>query len=92
MSGSSYPPEGWLEFSARLRADSPLLTMLSPAERAVTMQIKKGLSNKEIASALEKSSATVKAQVASILRKMSMPTRARLIAWLHEESGRGNQS
>ena len=91
MSVSSNPPDGWLEFSARLRADSPLLTMLSPAERAVTMQIKKGLSNKEIADVLRKSSATVKAQVASILRKLAMPTRCRLIAWLHEESARGIQ-
>jgi two-component system nitrate/nitrite response regulator NarL len=58
--------------------------MLSPAERQVIMQVRLGLSNKEIADVLGKSPATVKAQVASILRKLEVPTRCRLIAWLHQ--------
>jgi DNA-binding CsgD family transcriptional regulator len=82
--GSSVPPAlPWAEFRARFGAGSPLLALLSPAERDVTMQVRLGLSNKEIADVLGKSTATVKAQVASILRKLETPTRGRLIAWLH---------
>ncbi len=76
----------WSDFTANLEPTSPLLTMLTPAERAVTMHVRMGLSNKEIAAALGKSPATVKAQVASILRKLDMPTRCRLIAWLHDQA------
>ena len=63
--------------------------MLSPAELAVTMHLRMGLSNKEIAAALGKSPATVKAQVASVLRKLEVPTRGRLIAWLHVHASGG---
>lgn len=76
------------EFRASIPPGSPLLTMLTPAEMAVTMHVRIGLSNKEIAASLGKSPATVKAQVASILRKLEVPTRCRLIAWLYQHSGR----
>jgi DNA-binding NarL/FixJ family response regulator len=41
-----------------------------------------GLTNREIASRLGKSEFTVKNQVSVILRKVGLPTRARLIAQL----------
>lgn len=56
---------------------------LTGAEWQVTQHLRLGLSNKEIAVALGKSPATVKAQVASVLSKLEQPTRCRLIAWLH---------
>ena len=46
------------------------------------VQLKHGFSNKEIAAVLGKSSATVKNQVAALLRKVGVPTRSRLIARL----------
>ena len=46
-------------------------------------QVTRGLSNREIAAVLGKSPATVKNQVAMILRKLGVPTRTRLIARLH---------
>lgn len=55
---------------------------LSPAERAVTAHLCRGLSNREIAAVLGKSPATVKNQVATILGKIGVPTRTRLIALL----------
>jgi DNA-binding NarL/FixJ family response regulator len=61
---------------------SPFLTQLSPAERMVAMQLIQGLSNKEIAQALGKSECTVKNQVSTILRKLGVPSRGRLIAQL----------
>jgi len=55
---------------------------LSPAEQVVAAHLNQGLSNKEIARALGKSEFTVKHQVSSILRKLGVPTRVRLIARL----------
>jgi DNA-binding CsgD family transcriptional regulator len=82
-------PAAWLGLNARLEAVSPLFALLSPAEREVTFQIGLGLSNKEIAEVLGKSPATVKAQVAAILRKLQVSTRCRLIVWLHQYVERG---
>jgi two-component system nitrate/nitrite response regulator NarL len=59
--------------------DRPAL--LSPAEQDVLSHLLAGLSNKEIASALNKAEPTVKHQVSSILRKFRQPSRARLIAF-----------
>ena len=60
----------------------PQLGGLSPAERAVAIQLKLGLSNREIAVVLGKSECTVKNQVSAVLGKCGVPTRARLIALL----------
>lgn len=56
--------------------------MLTPAEQEVISHLLLGLSNKEIATALNKAEPTVKHQVSSILRKHGVPSRARLIALL----------
>lgn len=53
---------------------------LTPAETRVLTFLLDGLSNKEIASAVGRSEATVKNQVASILRKYRVPSRTRLLA------------
>lgn len=58
------------------------LQTLTDAEWRVICHLKLGMSNKEIASAVERSEATVKNQVASVLHKLCVPTRARLIALL----------
>lgn len=55
---------------------------LSPAAWAVTAHLCRGLSNREIAAILGKSPATVKNQVSTILGKIGVPTRTRLIALL----------
>lgn len=78
----------WAQFRARFEPGSPWFTLLTPAEQVVTMHLRVGLSNKEIANVLNKSPATVKAQIASILRKVQVPTRGRLIAWIHDEMER----
>lgn len=53
---------------------------LTPAEQRVRELLLTGLSNKEIASELNRAEATIKNQVASILRKHGVPSRARLLA------------
>jgi DNA-binding NarL/FixJ family response regulator len=53
---------------------------LTPAEQRVCELLLTGLSNKEIASELGRAEATIKNQVASILRKHGVPSRARLLA------------
>lgn len=58
------------------------LATLTPAEREVAQHLSRGLLNKEIADVLGKSEPTVKQQVRSILAKMGLPNRGRLIAWL----------
>lgn len=53
---------------------------LSPAEQAVVAEVCQGLTNREIGARLGKSEFTVKNQVSTILRKVGLPTRGRLIA------------
>jgi DNA-binding NarL/FixJ family response regulator len=55
---------------------------LTAAERRVCELMLRGLSNKEIASALGRAEATIKNQVAAVLRKHGVPSRARLLARL----------
>ena len=56
--------------------------ILTPAECRVVELLGAGYSNKEIAARLGRAEPTIKNQVASILRKLGQPTRARLIAAL----------
>ena len=76
------PTMSWRDFSASAAINAPLLEKLSPAEQAVALQLAQGLSNAEIARLLGKSKFTVKSQVSSILTKLGVPTRGRLIAIL----------
>lgn len=72
----------WREYCALPSVYADRLAALSPAEQAVAMQLAQGLSNGEIARVLGKSKFTVKSQVSSILTKLGVPTRGRLIAIL----------
>ncbi len=51
----------------------------------MAVHLQNGLSNREIASALGKSEATVKNQVSTCLGKFGVSSRARLIAFLHQD-------
>ena len=72
----------WTAVSAGLGSPESLVFRLSPAERVVVHYLAQGLSNREIATALGKSEATVKHQVSACLRKCGVRTRSRLIAML----------
>jgi hypothetical protein len=72
----------WTHYSARVALPALWAQVLSPAERAVTAHLCRGLSNREIAAMHCKSPATVKNQVSTILGKNGDPTRTRLIALL----------
>ena len=76
------PTASWAELCVGLEMAAPSLVALAPAERVVAHYLTEGLSNREIATALGKSEATVKHQVSACLRKLNVPTRARLIALL----------
>jgi len=76
------PTMSWTEFCRQAGAPPEHLRGLSPAERVVVAQVCQGLSNREIATVLGKSPATVKNQVSTCLRKLGVPTRTRLIARL----------
>jgi DNA-binding NarL/FixJ family response regulator len=65
--------------TSRVAAPDPV-AVLTPAEARVHALIVAGLSNKEIASALNRAEPTIKHQVSAILRKTGQPSRARLIA------------
>jgi DNA-binding CsgD family transcriptional regulator len=82
-SPSTEAPAGWLELNAKLASSPVLLRTLSRAERLVAVYVGLGLTNKEVAIILAKSPLTVKTQLSSILDKLEMPNRGRLIAWLH---------
>lgn len=58
------------------------LDTLSPSEREVLELVRRGLSNKEIASARGRSVATVKNQLQSVFLKFGVSSRTRLIAWM----------
>ena len=58
------------------------LAELTAAERDVFDLVRQGLSNKEIASARGRSTATVKNQLQSVFGKFGVNSRCRLIAWV----------
>lgn len=62
--------------AARLRA----LSSLTPAERELVRYVCKGLSNREIARALNKSILTVKTQLNSIFQKLNIARRTQIVA------------
>lgn len=66
--------------ASTVRATPAAAPDLTPAERRVYELLLRGLSNKEIASALGRAEPTIKNQVASVLRKHHVPSRARLLA------------
>jgi len=72
----------WRELASGMAPSTHEAGLLSPAEQVVLAQLRQGLSNREIATALGKSERTVKNQVSAILTKYGVPTRARLIAHL----------
>lgn len=59
-----------------------LLWALTPSERELALLICEGGSNREIARKLKKSLLTIKKQATSVFAKLSVPSRARLIALL----------
>jgi DNA-binding NarL/FixJ family response regulator len=70
-------------FVAPATADGRSLAAdLTAAEQRVCELLLRGLSNKEIASELGRAEPTIKNQVAAVLRKHGVPSRARLIALL----------
>lgn len=72
----------WRDICARQAPVPASLADLSPAERMVALQVAQGLTNREIARVLGKSEITVKHQVSSILAKLGVPSRTRLIVLL----------
>lgn len=66
---------------ARDYAVNRQLPDLSASEREIFELVRRGLSNKEIASARGRSVATVKNQLASVFQKCGVDSRWRLIAW-----------
>lgn len=62
------------------RATPRVSRLPSPAESRVLALLLAGYSNKEIGAKLGRAESTVKNQVASLLRKYRVPSRARLIA------------
>lgn len=79
------PQSSWSDLSANLGTRSALIAEVSSAEHLVFAQLLRGLSNKEIAAILGKSTGTVKNQVASILRKTGAPCRRQLIVRAYAE-------
>ena len=79
-----------LDLDASRRLGSPLviardgpgldLTRLTPRQREVALLVASGMSNKDIARALELSVATVKDHVHAILARLDLTSRAALIA------------
>jgi DNA-binding CsgD family transcriptional regulator len=67
--------------AARPLAES-VLHQLSPAERDIALLVLEGWSNKEIARELGKSIRTVKTQLTSVYKKLSVRSRSRLLAML----------
>jgi DNA-binding CsgD family transcriptional regulator len=58
------------------------ITNLTRSGTPLAMQVAQGLSNKEIAQVLGKSEFTVKNQVSTMLQKLGVPSRGRLIVLL----------
>jgi DNA-binding CsgD family transcriptional regulator len=82
VSEPRHEEEGDVVAISDLSPHAQLLSRLSPAERELIPLLKKGLSNKEMASKLGKSVPTVKKQMHSVLDKLGRPSRTRLVALL----------
>lgn len=76
-----YPPASRYHDWPTLGESCPAVA-LTPAERRVLALVQQGLSNKEIASVLDRAESTIKHQVAECLRKFRVPSRTRLIVLL----------
>ena len=57
-----------------------ILEKLTPAERRVALHVLQGWSNKEIANRFGRAEATVKHQIACVLKKVGAPSRGRFVA------------
>ena len=73
----------WRELAAEFSPAPCEAGRLSPAEEVVCAHVRQGLSNREIATALRKSPATVKGQLSSVYRKLHIPGRVQLILMFH---------
>ena len=76
------PSASWADIFAGVPPRAQLLERLTPAERAVALQVRAGLSNREIARHLGKSEGTVKQQVSACLKKCGVRNRLHLILQL----------
>ena len=83
VAGRLAPTASWSELVRDLPAISGGTEPLTPAEQAVAHCLRQGLSNREIATALRKSPATVKGQLSSVYRKLHIPGRVQLILMFH---------
>lgn len=79
---SPSPTASWADIFSGLHETNPVFRHFSPAERVVALQVRRGLSNREIARALGKSEATVKNQVSACLKKSGARNRVQLIVRL----------
>lgn len=71
--------------AANSRLRKGVAQVLSPAEREVVRHVCMGMTDKEIAECLKKSSDTVKKQLGTVFRKLSISSRSRLIAEIGQE-------
>ncbi|WP_330286136.1 ATP-binding protein [Streptomyces sp. NBC_00576] len=86
-------PEQAIDFA--LEIDTPTATApvtspfpLTPREQEVAALVAKGMSNRQIASALERSTSTADRHVENILAKLGFSSRAQIAAWWVESRGR----
>ena len=76
------PAAGWAEIFAGIDERRLLLAQLSPLELAVVAHVGEGLTNREIAARMRKTEPTVKRHLSACFKKLRVPNRARLIAFL----------
>jgi DNA-binding CsgD family transcriptional regulator len=74
-------PEPALKSGTAASENAPSGADLSPREREVAFSVARGLSNREVASALSISISTVERHVANILLKLGFRSRSQLSAW-----------
>ncbi|MFB4273604.1 response regulator transcription factor [Nonomuraea sp. GTA35] len=65
-------------------SDTDARQRLTPRELEVLRHLARGLSNAEMAAALTVEEGTVKNHVASLLRKLGLPTRVRAVIYAYE--------
>ncbi|WP_273887929.1 ATP-binding protein [Rubrobacter naiadicus] len=86
--GRSMSPDRAIEYGLSAEETAPSEALLTPRQREVALLVAQGLANRQIASELGISENTVANHVAAIIRRLDVPARSGIAAWVAGQNPR----